>query len=115
MKQGDEDALKEALATIGPVSVGIDASPISFQLHLFLSSTTMPLSSSRQIASYNQRSVLLVQQGQLDYKPYSYKTIPVPDEVSITNATTAERIFSGLYNDHQEWDNNLSDGNVSLL
>ncbi|KAM3594494.1 uncharacterized protein V6R79_008953 [Siganus canaliculatus] len=31
--QGDEDALKEALATIGPVSVAIDASPSSFQLY----------------------------------------------------------------------------------
>lgn len=31
--QFDEDALKEAVATIGPVSVGIDASQISFQLY----------------------------------------------------------------------------------
>uniref|UniRef100_A0A3B4UWV3 Cathepsin L.1 n=2 Tax=Seriola dumerili TaxID=41447 RepID=A0A3B4UWV3_SERDU len=33
VKQGDEDALKEAVATIGPVSVGIDASQSSFQLY----------------------------------------------------------------------------------
>lgn len=33
VKQGDEDALKEAVATIGPVSIGIDASPDSFQLY----------------------------------------------------------------------------------
>ncbi|KAK5606684.1 hypothetical protein CRENBAI_016948 [Crenichthys baileyi] len=33
VKKGDEDALKEAVATIGPVSVGIDASQSSFQLY----------------------------------------------------------------------------------
>ncbi|XP_041810502.1 cathepsin L.1 [Chelmon rostratus] len=33
VSQGDEDALKEAVATIGPVSVGIDASQLSFQLY----------------------------------------------------------------------------------
>ncbi|XP_008305074.1 cathepsin L.1 [Stegastes partitus] len=33
VNQGDEDALKEAVATIGPVSIGIDASSLSFQLY----------------------------------------------------------------------------------
>ncbi|XP_053191116.1 cathepsin L.1 [Scomber japonicus] len=33
VKQGDEDALKEAVASVGPVSVGIDASHKTFQLY----------------------------------------------------------------------------------
>lgn len=33
MTQYDEGALQEAVATIGPVSIGIDASQISFQLY----------------------------------------------------------------------------------
>lgn len=65
MPQGDEEKLKEALATVGPISIAIDASQPSFQLYstgVYVDDACSP--------SRLDHGVLLVGYGTLDGQDY---------------------------------------------
>jgi len=65
LPQGDEEKLKEALATVGPISIAIDASQPSFQLYSTGVYVDDACSSSRL-----DHGVLLVGYGTLDGQDY---------------------------------------------